>query len=485
MRSLQVRLMTGTMAGTVILLSIAGVVIYDLVRSTLLADFDLSLLTRAQALASLVEEDGGTIEAEFSERHLPEFSRRDRPDYYELRNTDGRSLFRSPSLADRQLKPVATTGDFPIFQPIVLPDGRAGRLVVLAFHPKSESQRDEEGEHRGPGKNVGQGNRLLTLCMARDTADLEQTLARTRMLLICVCGFATLATCLFLAFVVRTGLRPLRELAHRIEGLDETALATPIEVRGTPAELAPVVERLNDLLSRLDTAFQREQTFSSDMAHELRTPLAGLRSTLEVALRKEREAAAYQTAIRGGLDITCQMQSVVDNLLTLVRVDAGQLKVHLRAVDLGAMIQHAWQPFTSTAALRTIHVRRLGDHECLIKTDPERFSQVLRNVFDNAVSYVNAGGEILIEVFREGRYVRLTIANSGSEVAAEDTTRVFERFWRGDKSRSGTGTHCGLGLCLSKRMIELLGGTIAAETEMGGIFRITIHLPAADGGDTP
>ena len=251
MRSLQVRLMTGTMAGTVILLSIAGVVIYDLMRSTLLADFDLSLLTRAQALASLVEEDGGTIEAEFSERHLPEFSRRDRPDYYELRNTDGRSLFRSPSLADRQLKPVATTGDFPIFQPIVLPDGRAGRLVVLAFHPKSESQRDEEGEHRGPGKNVGQGNRLLTLCMARDTADLEQTLARTRMLLICVCGFATLATCLFLAFVVRTGLRPLRELAHRIEGLDETALATPIEVRGTPAELAPVVERLNDLLLHL------------------------------------------------------------------------------------------------------------------------------------------------------------------------------------------------------------------------------------------
>jgi two-component system sensor histidine kinase QseC len=473
MRSIRVRLLAGALIGSTVVLSAAGFALDKLTHASLAAEFDQALLAKARSLAALVEQDAGRTELELDKRTMPEYFRVDRSEYLEVRTTEGLVLTRSASLGSNHLERVEAAADAPVFRSIRLPDGRPGRLVGIRFHPRTGNE--DETERKRP---IAAGP--VILAVAVETAGLDATLIRIRLVLAGVSLAAILLSAGVLAWVIHRGLKPLGDLAGRIERLGETDLSARVDVPAAPSELVAVVQRLNELLSRLEAAFAREKSFTADVAHELRTPLAGLRSTLDVTLSRPREPDAYRSAMTDCLAITRQMQSMVDNLLWLARMERGQCRIDRQPVVLHSLVEDCWKGLAGRAAERRLQVAWQIDPEFVVETGREQLRQVLHNILDNAVEYTDTGGSIRIEAVSGNGLRQLRVSNTGNRLSPEQIDQVFQRFWRGDAARQSTGVHCGLGLSLSRQLIALLGGSISTECADGGVFRVTVGLPGLD-----
>ncbi len=472
MGSLRARLLVGTLVANAILLAGCAVLVYLSVRSSLHREFDLSLGTQARALTSLVEQDGAHLQLEYDAEQLPEYARTDRPEYFCFWTSDGQVLYRSPSLGSAVLPPAAAPAG-PAWQSLTLPDGRPGRAATLVFTPRREGRDDLPlaPEHR----------RIeVTVVVARDTLATADELRRLAWLLCLVGGAAIITGVAAMTWLTRRLLRPVDRLAGRIASLDADGLSGRLDDDGVPAELRPVTGRLNDLLGRLEAAFAREKSFTADAAHELRTPLAGLRTTMEVALTRAREAGAYQVVLGECLGICAEMQVLVDNLLSLARLEAGTVVIERLDFDLSALLDECWKPCQARALEGGVRLAWAVPAGMRMVGDREKLRLVLQNLFDNAVSHVDRGGDISLGVAAAGGATTLRLDNSGCGLQPEQLSRVFDRFWRGDAARSGTGLHCGLGLALCRKIVGLLHGRIAASVA-GRRFMIELTLPAAPG----
>ena len=383
--------------------------------------------------------------------------------------------FRSPSLGETDLARPASSAEEPVFRAMILPDGRPGRSVVLPFQPRVDDKRGDAA----PGLP---GVPTLTMVLARGTAPVDATLAQLKMVLFAVGAAAVAVACGVLWVAVRRGLRPVGRLARDIADVDAADLSTRIAVPGAPAELVPVIDRLNLLLGRLEAAFQRERAFSADVAHELRTPLAGLRATLEVTLARPRPAPEYRETLARCLRITEQVATMIEHLLVLARLDARQAEVQSERVSLGRTVRSAWQPLAERAEARRLRVDLDADGETDLETDATLLGLIVRNVLENAVVHADEGGRVRVRAAAGDGHIDLRVANSGSRLSQDEAAQVFERFWRGDSARTGTGTHCGLGLTLVGEAVEALAGRVVVTSEKGGEFEIHVRLPRRPAG---
>jgi two-component system heavy metal sensor histidine kinase CusS len=318
----------------------------------------------------------------------------------------------------------------------------------------------------------------VTLVVARETAAVDSEIRFLQWLLAAATGGTIILALLVGAVVVRQGLMPLNDLAARIAAIRQDDLSTQIATDRMPAEMAPVVQRLNDLLRRLEQAFQRERAFTADAAHELRTPLAGVRSTLEVSLSRTRAGEDYRQAMTECLDIVGHMQTMVDNLLALARLEGRQTALRFETLLLGELIEAIWRPMSVTARRRGIAVKTDLPADLACHADRDILAMTLTNLLANASEYTDDGGRIEVIARQQGESVELALANTGCRLSAEDARHVFERFWRADPSRTDTGLHCGLGLVLVQRAVTSLGGTVAAGVA-DGVFTVRLVLPAA------
>ncbi len=345
-----------------------------------------------------------------------------------------------------------------------LPDGRTGRAASLLFLPKV----DEEAELPITPERV-------RLVVVRETAALDSEISFLRKLLTGVTGGTIVLALLVGVAVVYRGLRPMRTLASRISSIKQDDLSVRLPTKRIPTELAPVVERLNDLLERLEDAFRRERAFTADAAHELRTPLAGLRSVMEVALTRPRTDDEYKQALTECLDIARRTQAMTDNLLELARLDSGQATFKPETLRLAELVEGCWRYLASDSVRRgiTFEARIPASLEC--EADRDSLMTTLSILLTNAAEYTNDGG--LIEVAAVGRanLVELTVSNSGCRLSTEQIKHVFERFWRGDASRTNTGIHCGLGLATARHLVTALDGEIDARVN-GNIFSVRLKL---------
>jgi two-component system sensor histidine kinase QseC len=450
-----------------LILALLGAAIFISMRRSLMAEFDAVSLAEAHTLASMTEQHGQHIRFD-SDQPLPEFNSPHRPEYFELRLEDGSQVARSSSLGSNHLAAIAATNP-PTSADTVLPDGRRGRLLSLRFTPQADGE--DEDENGGPGIAA----RAAIVVVARDSAPLDATLSRLRWLLLTLVGSAVCLSDLVLVVVVNGALRPMRRVAQEIESFPEDNLSRRLNSQGVPAELAPVVERLNGLLGRLEAAFARERSFTADVAHELRTPLAGLQTTLEVCRSKPRDPETYQSTIDKCLAMAAGIRSMVQTLLTLARADAGQLPLVCAAVNLSELIEECWRGFQQRAAERGLHVEMRLAACGIVQRDAELLKIVMNNLFDNAVSHADEGGSVWIRSTSDGVGCTVEVANTGSRVVAGDSAQLFRRFWRGDESRSATGLHCGLGLSLCQRLLSLTGDDISASS-LNGVFSIRLVI---------
>jgi len=477
-RSLRVRLLVGIVGGMTLLLVVFSLVIYTAIRRALINQFDTSLASMARIVAASVEQNREEIEIEFEVEQMPEFQEAEHPTYYELWRPDGVVLARSPSLGTDDLLRFEGAAGEPAFGALRLRNGRPGRAAGLGFRPRVADSEE---------KNPPQPEKILalTLVVARDAGDMLRHLEFLRwLLLIASVGTITLSV-IVAAVVVRRGLCPLNSLAAEIAAITEDDLNVRVGTEKMPAEIMPIKTRLNELLARLGASFSRERRFAADVAHELRTPLAGIRSTLEVTLTRTRRADEYQTALCDCLDIAKNMQAMVNNLLTLARIEAKQTAFRREQIRLAELIDSSWRAFSAEAAKRSIVFENRIPVETTCRSDRESLSIVFSNILDNAVEYADEAGQIWTTARRTDGCVEITVSNTGCRLTNEQAAHVFDCLWRGDPARTetprgalGAGNHCGLGLALVQRIVAALGGSTSVEVQSGGIFTIRLILQA-------
>lgn len=344
-------------------------------------------------------------------------------------------------------------------------------MVGLRFRPRREGRSGQSPE--------------LFLALARDASGVKEAVATLQGLLLVV-GLATVGIVwAVLAVVVGRSLRPLEALSAEVAGIGQETLATRLEPGRVPAELVPVVERVNELLARLEVAFARERSFSDDVAHELRTPLAGLRATLEVAEARPRSPADYAAALRTGADLAAQLQGLVDRLLQLARLEGRTRAFEARPCDLADASLEAWEPLAGEAQARELTVAWQLEPGLEAEADPDLLGLILRNLFENAVHYADGGGRVRVHTADASGAVAVTVANTGSRLSDSQARQATARFWRGDDARREAGLHCGLGLSLVERAAVALGGRLELRSTAGGEFSATVVLPGGPGAPAP
>jgi two-component system sensor histidine kinase QseC len=280
-------------------------------------------------------------------------------------------------------------------------------------------------------------------------------------------------------FVIRRllarGLQPLNDLADKTARVDVDSLSIRFSLDDLPTELRPIAFRLNDLFARLEHSFERERRFSADLAHELRTPLAELRSMLECALKwpDAREPHTDEEV----LAICRHMERLVASILSMTRGEEGRIEVVSQALAVDQMVQRVWQKFAPAAAAKKI----LVDISALPATavaDESLLSSILTNLFDNAVEYTPAGGKITIFVIPSEAGTAVRVSNTVERFEAEDLPRLFDRFWRKETARTGD-KHLGLGLTLARAFAGAMRWKLAASYGSDGRLTMTLHSQAA------
>ena len=286
-------------------------------------------------------------------------------------------------------------------------------------------------------------------------------------------GLPLLAMALWLA--VTRALRPLDRLADEVRGRQAGHLA-PIAAPDAPAEVEPLVTATNQLLARLEQSFDAERRFTGDAAHELRTPLAALRTQAEVALSTpsdDKRRRALDQVVQG----VGRATRLVEQMLMLARMDAGDATPTFAPVDLAGVCREAIDDLAATALGRTIAVALEPAQDSLhVQGDPVMLFALARNLLDNALRFAPDAGRVRVALRREGDQACLEVEDSGPGVAPEVRARIFDRFFRGP---DGRGDGSGLGLSIARRVVELHRGTIAASASpsLGGL-RVSIRLPA-------
>jgi signal transduction histidine kinase len=459
------------LAGMGLLLAAGGLLLNQVISSRLRRDFDAALAAEAKSLMNSTEQEEGLVKLELAKGVMPEFERAREPHYFQLWLADGSVVARSASLGQGSLGRGSLAQDdgpigCPRFADVILPDGRAGRQITIRYRPQVEAS-DESLSLALPGSPAS------TLVLAHGREDLDAFLALMHWTLALVVLGLLAATLLLVKAVVGVGLAPLDDLAHQLETMDAASLGSAVAIEDAPTELVSTIRHLNGLLARLKLSFERERTFSANLAHELRTPLAELRAATEVALKWPDDPAFSLASLAEVRGIGLQMEKVVVNLLALARCDSQEHTVWRSEVYLGEMAASCWSTVAAEAEKNGIALVLEIPEDLAIVTDREKLEMILGNLFSNAVSYGTPGRPVTCEAAVSGGELALRVANATDQLTPADLPRLFDRFWRKDAARSG-GQHTGLGLSLVSALCELLGFTREARLR-GDIFEVTLR----------
>jgi two-component system sensor histidine kinase QseC len=448
------------------ILSLTAVFLYLRISQHVIKVYDNSLHDKAHALISLTELDEEGLEFDFAEDGImSEFELGKQAQYYQLWELGSDLLIKSPSLMEADLPLTGIVLGHYLFADLTLPDGRAGRLIEINFMPRVEMDDEEVIEAPVP--------KPISMVYARERKNLDDTLFAIGLTIFIIVIVVLLATALLVWHLVGKGLMPLSILARQVSEIDESSLTARLSQTGEKSlEITPIVDQLNSLLQRLQSAFEREKRFSSNVAHELRTPLSELKTLSEVGLMMLEDRQQLVEFFKDVGAISKQMEKVVITLLELARSDAGLLQSDPEEILLSEICNSIWQMAANDYGFYKKLVTQIPD-ELIISTDRDKFSMILSNIFINAISYSPQEADIELSVETESNYLVLKVKNMVTDLRPEDIVHMKDRFWRKNKSQ-GESTHSGLGLTLVYALAKILKIDINMELDSQNTFMVTI-----------
>ena len=338
------------------------------------------------------------------------------------------------------------------------------------------SEDDEDGEGDRPPQTAGTAAEKVHLVVAEDRGDVDRTMALLLSSILLVGVLMGIGTATAVTVTVRRGLRPLGRVASQAASIDEKSLAFRFPLDRLPSELVPICLRLNESLERLEGAFQRERRFTGDVAHELRTPIAELRSLADVALKWPDDPETSTVYFKDVQEIAKQMETMVTALLSLTRCQSGNLALYRESVLVSDVIREIWGRCEGQAADKALAVDFDVPAGVSLDTDRTILAAILGNLSANAVEYTPHGGAVAFRAEKSGTEMRLTITNDCDGLTMEDLPHLFEPFWRKDPARTD-GSHCGLGLTLAEAYCKSMGWSIKAHLLRPCSLSITVVAP--------
>lgn len=280
------------------------------------------------------------------------------------------------------------------------------------------------------------------------------------------------------AFLAQNALAPMDRITQTAHSITHSGdLTRRIEQKQTQDEVGRLVSTFNEMLGRIEELFRAQQRFVADVSHELRTPLTAIRGNLDLLRRGAANDPKELDEALAALDSESErMMRLVTDLLLLARADEG-IKIQKQLVELDTLLLDVYRQARMMG--NGVKVSLGNEDQARVNGDPDRLKQVLFNLVDNAIKYTPSGGEVTLSLDRDAEWVRVSVADTGIGIPAEDLPKIFDRFYRVDRARSREKGGSGLGLAIANWIAEAHGGRIQVQSQVGKGSTFTVWLPLA------
>jgi len=462
--SLKTRVIAAVVASQLLLAVALVVVGVSYTRRRLESGLDATLHGRAMTAAALVRyEEDNTSKLLFDRSLLPPPLDPRHPDLYRVALNGAGVLAQSPEWPSELQAPASKSHwDFALA-------GVPYRAIWLRDAPIL----DREGPPPQPEPT-------LSIIYAVPAEQMRGEVARAAAYL-AIAGLAALSVTVLLAlWGVRRGLLPLERLAASAARVSTRNWELPEKASEQPQELVPLTEAMKTMLEGLKQAFTQQREFLGNAAHELKTPVATLKSTLQSILQKPRAAEEYRAGMEQALEDLARLEKLLQWMLRLARAEqwaAGALRRELEPVNVAETCQEAIARLNGLAQSREVGVRFSGGEPPWLIADPEDLQLIWANLLENAVRYSPQHGQVTVTVERVNGRARVTVADQGAGIPEPELAHIFERFYRGDASRGRDTGGFGLGLAIAKALAEAYCGSISASSQAGQGTRLVVDLP--------
>jgi heavy metal sensor kinase len=358
----------------------------------------------------------------------------------------------------------------------------------LTTHPFPEPQTPASSGH---GVNVRMGRmplRVMTVSVAVnghvyrvlaavEMDDFYAAIGRFRRVLLIAIPVLLFAASLAGYFMSRRALAPVDQITKAASDINLHNLSARVEVPNSGDELHRLAETFNAMLDRIETSLKRITQFTADASHELRTPIAVMRTRAELALRRARTESEYQDTIKQLHDELVRTSDLVERLMLLARTDSGVNLLRYARVDLTLLARDAVAQLDPLLQNRRLSIETKVDEGLWADGDAQFLRQLFVILLDNAIKYTPDSGKVTIGVSANGEVAQFTVSDTGIGIESADLENVFERFYRADKARSRESGGAGLGLAIGRWIAEAHGGSISVESKPGIGSEFSVLLP--------
>ncbi len=360
-------------------------------------------------------------------------------------------------------------------QTIATPKARADalagerELVTVRVGPRRERFRAMVT----PVRRLG---RQRILVVAESLRTVEESVDEVLRLLLLAGPAALLATAVGGWWLARKALLPVERMTSKAGEIGIDRLDERVAVPRVQDEIGRLGATLNAMLDRLEQGVKEKRRLVADASHELRSPLAVMRSELDVSLRGDDLTPEARAVLESTSEEVDSMSRTVDNLLTLARVDEGRLELLKSQVDLGDAVEAVVRPLRPLAESKRVRLEvDGGSYEA--EADPHRLQQALRNFIENAIKFNRPGGEVRVTAWQKSDEVGVTVTDNGPGIPPDAREHVFDRFYRADPARRRDGGGSGLGLAICREIAVAHGGRVWVESEEGRGSAFSLALP--------
>lgn len=472
MLSFRKRLALAHVGVIVVVMAIAAFGSYLVFARSVHRELDAALLALAETemgmLLSAGEGDTVIVHEAPPGPGAPSFVRLDR--LVQIVDAQGRVLARSANLGEAQL---------PI-PPVLRERLAAGETVFETLNGFGEEPTRMVSVPVPQGVS-GKGA-LLAVQVAGSLDDVNRTVAMASVLFVILGGALLLALGAAGALITRRAFGAIDDVVLQAHRIGDANLGERLPHPGTNDEIGRLVDTLNAMLARIEHGMEAQRRFTSDASHELRSPLSRLRTELELALRRPREPAAYVETLHSSLEEVESLTLLVEELLVLARLDAGQERDAVETVSLNVLAEEAVRRLEPMARERRLELLLEPAPPVAARVARGAASLALANLLDNALKFSPAGTTVRVSLRAdvEANEAVISVSDRGPGIRSDELPHLFERFYRGATARSDEKTPgLGLGLALSQAVVHAHGGRIEAANESGGGARFDMRLPLA------
>jgi two-component system, OmpR family, heavy metal sensor histidine kinase CusS len=304
----------------------------------------------------------------------------------------------------------------------------------------------------------------------------KNLLAAYRERLWTVLGLGLLLSVMIGALIARKGIRPVQEIAATVRRIGSRTLDERVAAAGLPSELLLLATTFNETLDRLEDAFGRLARFSSDIAHELRTPVNNVRGEIEVALSRTRTPEEYREVLGSALEDCLRLSRIIDSLLFLARAEHPETQIRREPLDVARELAAVREFYDAAAADSGVRLELAVPERITVPLDRTLFQRAIGNLIENGLAHTPQGGRILVKAARENSTLLVSVADDGCGIPPEHLARVFDRFHRVDAARSKNSGGVGLGLAIVRSVAALHGGDARIESAPGHGTRVTLSF---------